>query len=76
MTPKTFTCYRFSKQPESTQLAAAFTQHQSASKQAPTVARVNPNAVTSVTTWLRGAGLAAVEVQPNGGTLINEVWIA
>ncbi len=72
---RTFTCYRFNKL-ESPQLAAAFKQHQAERKQPPVVARVNPNAVKLVTDWLRGAGLAATEVQPNGGTLINEVWIA
>lgn len=72
---RNFCNYRFSTLTGS-QLAQAIQAHTRETCQPPAVIRVNPKAVKDVTEWLRPLGLSQVEVQPNGGTLINEVWIA
>lgn len=72
--PKTLYSYRFAVTVTSAQLAAAFQQHQAAHG-CPTVIRVNPKISNLVAAWLKTSG-HAVEVQPNGGTFSNEVWLA
>lgn len=73
-TPQTFHNYRFPQTVTSQQLATAFQAHR-AQVGFPQVFRVNPTVVNIVASWLKTQGVAA-EVQPNGGTFANEVWIA
>lgn len=77
-TPRVITYhnYRFEQSVTGSALARAIQTHTRETCQPPAVIRVNPKAVADVTAWLRGLGLGQVEVQPNGGTFINEIWIA
>lgn len=75
MKPKHFCNYRFSHTITSTQIAAAFQAHSRSIGQ-PIAARVNPTVLPTATNWLRGAGLATIQIEGNGGTFSNEIWIA